>query len=212
VAISIVRLEALRALEALITLAIPVLYGRVCVDVAPSSEFEELPNLTMYPSRWRYEPAQALEQRTLPGNAIVWNVGSYTTTMVINIVAASGTQRAQLEAEVLNLFLSSRHPLTGMRRAGVLVVPVTSCRELETWLAAFELDSDEWINDAALSHRYESKILVTAIVPALVVERPVYTIETLTMHTETPPDLDLANIPTDTEVVTINLDGTISNA
>lgn len=210
---SVVRIEALRALAALIGAAIPELDGHVCTGIAPSSEHEHVPNVSIMPTRWTFDPDGIAEHASLPGNVLVWNVGEHSCTMVISIVASSPAQRWDLEAKILDLFLSSRHPLTDFPRPGVIVIPVTSCPELAQWLAAFELETDEWFDGAALDRRYESRIVCNGVIPALTIQRPVYTINqlvlgvtqdmttTLTPATTIPPVVDL---------VSINEDGTIT--
>jgi hypothetical protein len=203
---SVVRLEAFAALAAVIAAAIPELDGHICEGMPPSSEHEEVPNLSIIPGRWMFEPEQALEQRVLPGNVVVWNVGQHSAPMTLSIVAATPFQRAKLEAQILDLFLSSTHPLNGMHRPGVLVVPVTSCPDLQEWLAAFELESDEWDNSAAFDRRYESKLVITGIIPALTIQRPVYTINSLRLGLGPYPSTSSETV----EVVSIAVDGTIT--
>ncbi len=212
---AVVRIEALRALAAVIAAWVPDLAGRICEGTPPSSEFEGMPNLSIQPARWDYEPDQAAESRTLPGNVVVWNVGRHSTPMVLSIVASTPEQRAQLEAAVIDLFLSQRHPLTGMPRPGILVVPVVACEALAEWLAVFEYESDGWEDANAFDRQYETRIIVTALIPALTIERPVYTISELRLalarDLAPQPTRGAVAIPT-TELVTINTDGTISNA
>lgn len=211
---AIVRLEGLRALALMITAAIPSLRGKICVGIAPPSESEHYPNLSMQPTRWTYEPEQAAEQRELPGNVLVINVGRHSSPMVISIVTANIEERADLEQRVIDLFLSSKDA-KGYHRPGVIVAPVTACRALGEWVAAFELESDEWADANAFDRIYESKIIVTALIPALVIERNVFSIlelqlaltqdmaTTFTPSTAIPPAVDL---------VTINADGSLTPA
>lgn len=210
---SVVRIEALRALAALLELHIPELAGHVCTGVAPSSEHEMLPNLSILPTKWTYEPEQAEEAAVLPGNFVVWNVGQHACGMVLAIMAATPAQRWEIEAKVLDLFLSSVHPITEMPRPGVLVVPVTACPELAEWFAAFELESDEWVDTLALDRRYESRIVINGIVPALTVGRGVYTIRQLILGVTEDFDTTFTPataIPPAVDLVSINEDGSIT--
>lgn len=209
---SVVRIEALRALERLIELRIPELAGHVCID-EPGSAFEEMPNVSIIPSKWTFVPEQADDSVTLPGNVVVWNVGQHECPCVLSVLATSKAQRWELEAKLLDLFLSSRHPLTDIPRPGILVLPVTACPQLSQWLASFELESDEWNDTLAQDHRYESRIVLTAIIPALTVQTPVYTIEQLILGiTEdmTTTFTPATAIPPAVELVSINEDGSIS--
>ncbi len=210
---SVVRIEALRALAALIELSIPELAGHVCTGVAPSSEFERVPNVSINPSKWAFDPDGTGEHCTLPGNVVVWNVGEHSCACVISLVTATPAQRWEIEAKLIDLFLSSVHPVSGHHRAGVLVLPITACPQLGQWVASFELESDEWGDALALDRRYESRIVVNGIIPALTIQRGVYTIQqlilgvtedmttTLTPATAIPPAVDL---------VSINEDGSIT--
>lgn len=212
---SVVRIEALRALAKLFERTIPEVAGHVCTGVAPSSEFEHVPNISIQPTRWTYEPEQAEERATLPGNVVVWEVGYHACTCVISIVTATIGQRWDLEAKVLDLFISSVHPVSKMHRPGVIVLPVTACPALGRWVSSFELESDEWSDTLALDRRYESRIVINAIIPALTIERPIYTINELIlgvtedMATQFTPS---TAIPPAVDLVTINEDGTITAA
>jgi len=209
----VVRIAALEAFAALIELAIPELAGHVCAGTAPSGELEELPNLSIMPQRWKYIPEQASEVATLPGNRVVYDVGDHDAACVVSIMATSPTQRARLEAKVLDLFLRTKHPLTDMHMPGVVVLLVSACPDLSAWSCAFDLESDEWIDTLALDRRYESRIMITASIPALTVDAPVYSIDQLILgvtHDLTSTFTPATAIPPAVELVTINADGTIS--
>lgn len=206
----VVRIDALCALGALIEAQIPELAGRVCVGTQPSSHMEELPNLSIEPAKWRWLPDVALESVVLPGNRLVYDVGNHEASCVLSIVAATPGERWTLEAKVLDLFLSQVHPLTGMRLPGVIVLAVSSCPELARWSCSFDLDDDEWVDTLALDRRYESRIAVTATIPALTVSAPVYTIEQLLLGVQQLPPAPSAPVPP-TELITINVDGTFTH-
>lgn len=209
---SVVRIEALRALAALIELRIPELAGHVCPGTPPSSENEHIPNLSIQPGKWRFEPGQRDEHAVLPGNVVVYDVGDHEAPCVLSILAATPAQRWILEDKVLELFRSSKHD-SGFDLAGVLVFQVAACPELARWVCSFELDSDEWIDTLALERRYESRIVVTATIPALTIDRPVYTIQQLILgvtEDRTSTFTPATAIPPAVELVTINDDGTIS--
>lgn len=210
---SVVRIEALRALAALLQTAIPELSGHVCTGTPPSSEFEHVPNLAIMPSKWTYDPEQEDERATLPGNRVVYRVGEHNCACVLSLVTGTVGERWTLEAKILDLFLRAKHPLTGHRQPGVIVLSINSLPELARWVASFELESDEWNDQLALDRRYESRIVINAHIPALVVDSPVYTIEQLILGvtedmstTFTPATA----IPPAVELVVINQDGSIS--
>lgn len=211
----VVRIEALEAFTALVERMIPELAGHTCAGQAPSSEMEELPNLSIEPSRWRYVMDDAAQTATLPGNVVVYDVGNHEAACVVSIMATSPRQRATIEAKVIDLFLRSKHPLSGMHMPGVLSFLVSDCPEVSRWACSFDLDSDEWVETLALDRRYESRIMINATVPALTIDAPVYTISTLILGVTGDFDTTLTPttaVPPLVELVTINADGTISPA
>lgn len=202
---SIVRIAALEALAALITSRIPGLTDRICVGTPPPGHMEHVPNLSIEPSKWTYEPQQSDDGYELPNNRVVFNVGDHYCAAVISIVANSPTERARIEQLVLQLFTGSKHPRTGMPMPGVLAFAITSCPLLGRFMVSFDLESDEWVNTAALDRLYESRIVITAKIPALCVDAPVYSINELLLGVQ-----QLAAIPPAVELVSINEDGSIS--
>lgn len=213
--VQVVKIEALRALGKLIELTIPQLAGHVCVADTPPNEHEAVPNVSIEPSKWTWDPDQESEHATLPGDVVVWNVGDHNAPCVISVVAASRTQRAAIEQQITDLFLSQRHPLTDMSLAGCIVIPVTSCQALSSWLAIFDLETEEWNDTLAQDRRFESRIVINASIPALVIQRPVYTIDELILgitHDMTTTFTPATAIPPAVELVTINEDGTITAA
>lgn len=205
----VVRIEALRALAALIGAAVPELDGRVCTGVAPSSEYEQLPNVSINLSRWTFDPDGTHEHATLPGNVLVWNVGQHACAMTISVLASSPAQRWTIEAKIIDLFLAAESD-DGFLRSGVIVIPITSLPELSTWVASFELESDEWSDTFAEDRRYESRIVCNGIIPALTIARPVYTIQSLLLGVEVAASSTAQ--ASGVELFTINEDGSISNA
>lgn len=206
---AVVRIEALRALAALIELEIPQLAGHVCAGQAPSSEDEELPNLSIQPGKWTFLPEQAREHAVLPGNVVVYEVGNHEAPCVLSIVAPTTGERWALEALVLDLFHRATHPLTGMRLPGVLAIQVSALPELSRWACSFELEEDEWIDTAAFDRRYESRIHLTATIPTLTIDRPVYTIDQLVLSVAQIPSPAATSPTAPPELVTINPDGTL---
>jgi hypothetical protein len=209
--VSVVRIEALRALARLIELAIPELEGHVCVGVAPSGEKEEIPNVSINPSRWAFEPYQEAiyePAATLPGHRVVFEIGNHECAVAISVVAATPAQRWELEDQILGLFLQQKHPLSGFRMPGTIMIPVTAIPELASWTATYDLDTDEWIDALAIDRRYESKIMATCLIPALTVDEPVYTIEQLLLGVRPLPPPGAAAPAV--SLVTINVDGSIA--
>lgn len=209
---SVVRIEALAALAALIELRIPEVAGHVCVGIAPPSELEAYPNVSIQPTKWMYEPEHAWLRHLLPGNRAVYNVGEHESACVVSVMATNSTQRAVIEAKIVDLFLGSKHPVHGFKVPGCIILPINSMPELGAWFTTFDLESDEWTDTLAMDRRYESRIIATVTIPALTVDTPVYTISQLILGVT--PDLTSAftpatAIPPAVELVTINDDGTI---
>lgn len=217
---AVVRIAALEAFTALVEQQIPALAGRTCAGQAPSSELEEIPNLSIEPSRWTYEMdslGDAQQIALLPGNIAVWDVGYHEATCVVSILAATPRQRALLEQQVIDLFLGAKHPLTGMHQPGLLTFQISACPEVGQFASTFHLEDDEWIESLALDRRYESRIGVLCWIPALCLDQPVYEIQSLKLAvgasttTDTTADPSLP-IVTPLDSVTINADGTVTPA
>lgn len=204
----IVRIDALEAFTAFVEAQIPALAGRTCAGQAPSGELEKVPNLSIEPSKWLYSADTVEIVRALPGNVLVYQVGWHEAACVISLIASSPRQRAGLEAQVLDLFLSAKHPLSGMHQPGQLAFTITDCPEVGEWQTYFELDADEWVETLALDRRYESRILVDVSVPALTIDAPVYTINSLILGVAG----DSTSSAGPVQLVIINEDGTLSPA
>lgn len=205
---SVVRIEALRALAAWIELRIPELAGHVCPGQAPSGEMEHVPNLSIQPGKWAWLSEQQTQHATLPGNRVVYHVGTHEAPCVLSIIAGSPAERWTIEDKVLDLFRGAENA-EGWPTPGVLVFPVAAIPELSRWACSFDLESDEWI-PVGMDRRCESRIATTATIPALTVDTPVYTIAQLRLALE--QQASSTAPPSAVEVVTINDDGTISPA
>lgn len=209
----VVRIEAFRAFGALVERMVPELAGHVCTPDTPPNEFEELPNLSITPTKWAYEPMQRDEHATLPGNVVVYNVGEHNCACVISVMASTRTQRAALEQKIVGLFYGNDSPVDGLPLDGVIVLPITACPELSRFVVSFDLESDEWIDSLAQDRRFESRITCTAGIPALTIKTPVYTINQLLLGVTEDMETTFTPataIPPAVEVVVINEDGSIS--
>ena len=208
--VSVVRIEALKALAAVIEAAVPDLAGKVLTEQQPPGAVQTYPTLTLVVGRLKYFPDQESEYATIGDPAdgnVVYNVGDRIGPLQLRLVASTIGQRRQLEQQITNLFLSQE------MRPGILVVPVTTCPELSDWIAAFEYEDDEWFDASAFDRKLESLIVVTAIIPALVARTGVRVIDRLVLGlTEdmTKPFTADTMVPPDVETVLINQDGTFS--
>lgn len=168
---AVVRLEAFKTLQARIAQDIPDL-EQVLVQRDPGKT-ECLPSLVITPVRFRYYPDQE-ESRFIPDRShLVVNVGRHEGIVQLRLTAPNLTKRWEYEQRLLDVFLGTEgHP-------GVLLTHVTACPALGDVLAAWELEDDEWDNAKAFDNRYESVIVLTGIIPALVTRAGVYPVEHL---------------------------------
>jgi hypothetical protein len=206
----IVRIEALRRLGAVLEAAVPAIAGKVRIAQQPSGVDQTYPTVTIIPGPLKYEPHQEALHATIgpPSNGnVVFNVGAHHGPIEIRVVATTVGERWTLEQAISNVFLSQE------LRPGVLVVEVTATTELSNWIAAFEYDSDQWIDSDAFDRKLESLIIINGIIPALVARSAVYQINNLALGLTA----DFATafttdtmVPPRVEVVQINEDGTIS--
>jgi hypothetical protein len=204
-----IRIEAFRELAARIEAAVPDLAGKVTIGQAPSDTEPTYPTLIIVPGLLKYEPAQELEHATIGDAAdgvVVFNVGSHAGPVQLRILATTVEERYTLEQQVLDMFLAEE------LRPGVVIVSVTTCPELGDWLAAFALDTDQWI-DSATVEQLESSIMVNTTIPALVTRTAVYEASELVLGTTadfaTAFDTDTMAAPA-VEIVAIDEDGTIT--
>jgi hypothetical protein len=204
----IVKLDALTNLKTVIEAAIPDLAGKVTVHQAPSGAKMTFPNLSLVlGGRMQFEPAERLLQQDLGGNVVVWNVGAHEGTLQLRLVATTSLERMKYEQALLDLFTARE------LAPGVVVVPVVSTGGI-TWTAAFELDDSQWMDTGAQEREYDAIVNVNAVVPDLVVQTPVYTIDELILgltHDMTTTFTPTTAVPPAVELVQINQDGTISH-
>lgn len=204
---AVLKIEGLRGLEALIVCEVPELQGQTCVDQAAPSHDLSFPSLALTIERSRYLPDQEDEHHEPSPNAVVLNVGRHVQDIKLRLGTASTFQRAEIEQKIMNLFLGEEgHP-------GILFTQLTTCEELGPFVAAWELEEEDWQSEKAFDRQLYSELKVTGILPALVTRRGVYTIEQLQLGLDIGPTVDLtAAAPAfaDTTVVQINEDGTIT--
>lgn len=208
--VQVVKIEALRALAAYIELQIPELAGRTSPGVATSSQDEPLPSLGIEPDgQWDFDRYQATPHAVLPGNQVVYLVGWHEGPLVLSLVTATPGERFTLEHQIVDLFQGGLHPLTGMSIPGSITIAVTSCPALSAWSCSFDLEGTHWIESHDMDRRYESRIVLSATVPALTLRRAVYTIDQLLVAIGARQPSPGAPPP---ELVKINPDGTVAIA
>ena len=206
---AIIRLEALTALKVAIECAVPELKGQICVGQPFANRDQSFPAVSLYPVKWTYHPEQAEDR---PGGGAqdraVVAVGRHQSIIQIRIGAATPHKRDELEQKVLDLFLNTQlHP-------GVLLTPVLKCKALGEFLAAWELDEDEWDDDKAFDNQAWSQITCLGIIPALTTYGNAPTISEIQLGlthefgtTVTPATF---NTDPTIEIVEVNEDGSIT--
>lgn len=170
---SVVKLDALAALQCAIADAVPDLDGRICVGIGPPGHKLAFPSLAIDPVRFSYKPYQAAELPTATPDRVVMDVGLHEVMVQLRITAANAQQRYELEQAVTDLFLSQ--PL----RPGVLVTPLSGCYLLSDFQATWIFDDAEWGNGMAFEQVYESTITVLGEIPALVTRMGAWSIQHL---------------------------------
>lgn len=204
---AVLKIEGLRALEAIIECEIADLKGKICLDQSSPGHDLGFPSLSITIEGSKYFPDQEDEHFIPSANAVVLNVGRHVYQLKLRLGAATPYQRAALEQQVLDLFLvTDGHP-------GVIFTSISSCAELGAFVAAWELEGDEWQDEKVFDRQAYSELEVTGILPALVTRRGVYTIEQLQLGTDIGPSVDPTSAPPafdSTEILSINEDGTFT--
>jgi len=200
---AIVRLEALKQLGKEIACAVPELKDRICIGQAPGSREIRWPHLAIIPVTWAYEPNQAREVDSPAPDRVIMEVGAHTARVQFRLGAADIYTRIALEQKIIDLFLSTPlHP-------GILLTDVAAC-PLE-FRASWELQEDEWRNEAAFDKAYYSITQVNGIIPALVTRLGAWTIDQLQIGLTEEFGASPFGPPS-VEVVIVAEDGTISPA
>ncbi len=181
-----VRLKAFTALSRAIQEGVPELKGNVFIqpiDGSQSMPFSEplsCPHsLVITRNVFTYFPEQmqivALPEPTI----VVVKVGYHEGEVELRLASPDAEERADLEQRLLELFLGSVHPVTGVGRPGVLVTEVTDFPRLGDFVAAWELDDGDWREEAVFDRSRQSILSVNALIPALATREGVPTIESL---------------------------------
>jgi len=196
-------LEAFRALKDAIAAAVPDLE---IVVVSRPGKAECLPNLTIAVGRMTYHGDQPEEVFRPSAEQTVYNVGAHEGFVQLRLTATDWSSRAELEEKIRDVFFSDPD------MPGLLRTPVTSCPQLGPQQACWETEEDQWDDARAFDRRFESILLVNAIIPALAMEQAP-TIESLRLAYTTDIDADVTAataVPPAVELLQINSDGSIS--
>lgn len=175
----IVKLEAFRRFRCAIERAVPALEGRVCIGQASDSKVQSWPHLEIDPIRFTYLPYQADEVHDPGPGRVVLNVGVHQARVQLRLGAKTPGERWELEAQLLDLLLGGEDSDAAGERPGVLVTPVTACPELGEFVAAWELEEDEFQDAKAFDRQFYTIATVTGLIPALVTRTGAWTIDAL---------------------------------
>jgi len=209
---AVLRYEALRLLAACISDAVPALRGKICAGPAESPKKLTFPSLSLLPVSFKFMPDQAAEPYQLGDpdttvhvdGKVLLNVGRHEGLIQLRLGAQTARLRAELEEQILAVFLGRPGS------PGVLVTAVPQCHNATV---AWELDTDEWVNERAFDKKWYSLMTITAQLPALVTRGSVYTIEELRITLTDDLSLPIAQVPADQqETIDVAQDGTITPA
>lgn len=176
------RVESLKWLGTYLAQNVPELENNICVIIGAPGHKLEYPSLAISANRFSYSSEQAQEMETFP-DKVTMKVGLYEGVIELKINSATVGQRYALEEKVTQLFLSTE------LAPGILTGTVTSCVTFGPFSCDFELINFEWENERALERKYESSILVRAIIPALTTRRA-YNVDELVIGLDEVPTTD----------------------
>jgi len=159
---AVVRLEAMRMLESAIEQHVPRLRGRVVPWPQPPGQKLKLASIALILVRTHFNPEQATEVYEPSPDEVVMRVGMHELTVQMRLTAATLPERAALEEQVLDLWLSS------IGRPGILLTPVVSCPRFGSITCAWELEDATWEDEMAFDEKWWTTMVVTGQVPALV--------------------------------------------
>ena len=198
---SVLRTRALELFKAFLECNVPELENSICAGPAEAPKMRTWPHLAISPVRFTLYPNQEfVHDGTLPTQAVL-NVGRFEGLVQLRLGATSTRMRAELESKVTNCFFLQEG------RPGVIVLPVPECPDA---IVAWELDADEWSNEAAFTKQWYSIMTVTVQIPALVTRDGVYTIEDLQLILTDDLTTAASSLPdSKKETVQVLEDGTI---
>ena len=157
--------------------------------------------------RMRFQPHQSRVVGTRGFSGAIMSHGRHEALVQLRLAAATDSQRYRLEQAVIDVFMQDND------RPGVLLVPVTGCPELGDVRTSWDLDGDEWEDEAAFESHWQSIMTLTGSIPALTVRGGVYTIEQLLLGIHHDMGITPAgDFPAGTEIVQINQDGSFAPA
>ena len=171
---SIVRLEAYRRLALQIEAAIPDLRDQTRVMQVPPDQSWAAPCLAIIPPEKHafYRQQESEHDKPTPSSLVV-EVGWWTGTAQLRLAHATPAQRNEFEEKITQLFWQRENA------GGVLLSPVTACRDYGRFTASWELEDSGWDDEFAFSSQHWSVSELSVTIPALVTRQGVYAIDDL---------------------------------
>lgn len=172
----LIKLEAARAIAAVLDAAIPELTGRCDAAHADEEEQADFPSLRVIPRRFTFQASDEeiieLDDATLWDKALC-NIGDFEGQFEIRIYSEYAHKRAELEAKVLEVFFANE----GAPGLFAKTAPVKLRGEQTLYEApvAVHLDSTEWDEELVFAKKRYSFLLADAQFPALALRDEVTT-------------------------------------
>lgn len=177
------------------------LRGKICKMGEPHLQ-RVWPTLQILPIRFKYYPMQEHEYLGVSASKAIFDVGRHEGTVQLRLGANTPDERWELEQKMIDLFLEPEH------RPGVLVTTIEDCYDA---VVVWELDDDEWRNEAVFTKEFFSLLTVRVQIPALVLRDSVYTIEDLRLSLTEDLHTAYSELPAASiETVQVDEDGNIT--
>lgn len=191
---SVIKRACLEALASALRTALPP-----SVDVAAvAADYEEkttFPSVRILPGRFTFDSSQEQEVDDAQADKLFVQVGEFVGNVEVRVCAKSRAQRENVEDVVLNWFLSPEWTpgtRTVLLPSGVLVGGWATTYQAP---CTFELNEEEWREEAVFSDKRFSFVELDATFPALAVRTQTYTIQDLRLVMEADVNLDLSASP-----------------
>lgn len=215
----VVKLTAIQTLVDAIHAGVPELRpyvetsGRIWDPVkvvkVPPEQMIKFPTLAIVPAKFRLETAQERIHSEPDLTIAVFNVGRWYCTMQFRLACATPAEQYRLEQKLADLF---------MQREGAPGLLMTEAVDptLGDYLASWELDDAEWIDDKAFSDQHWAVTTFSGTIPALVSRAGQYMINALkigiTQDFEAAFTAETFTTARNLRVVQVAADGTITPA
>mgnify|MGYP001565042282 CR=1 FL=1 len=163
-----IRYTACKALADHVAGEIPALAGKVRILHGEPEDDAAYPGLTILPRRFSFEPWQEDEVWTpLTSTEMVTEVGTFSGTVELRLLALSGPQREVNEERLTRLFLA-RAGAPGVLVLTLAALEIDETATLYSAPVAFTLEDGEWHEERVWDKRRYTYMTVGLTLPALV--------------------------------------------